>query len=45
MTPNQVVMKRREQILIVEDDVASCELIGEVLHDAGYSIDLAHSGP
>jgi CheY-like chemotaxis protein len=45
MTPNRVVLNRREQILIVEDDVASCELIGEVLHDAGYSIDLAHSGP
>jgi CheY-like chemotaxis protein len=39
------ILKRREQILVVEDDVSSCELIGEVLHDAGYSIDLAHSGP
>jgi CheY-like chemotaxis protein len=38
------VLKRREQILVVEDDVDSCELIGEVLHEAGYSVDLAHDG-
>jgi CheY-like chemotaxis protein len=42
---SQPVLKRREQILIVEDDVDSCALLGEVLHDAGYSIDLAHNGP
>lgn len=45
MTPTQPVLKRREQILVVEDDLDSCELLGEVLHDAGYSIDMAHSGP
>lgn len=45
MNQQRPVLKRREQILVVEDDVSSCELIGEVLHDAGYSIDLAHSGP
>ncbi|MDB4980796.1 MAG: Signal transduction histidine kinase [Myxococcales bacterium] len=39
-----VVLKRREQILIVEDDVESCEVMGAVLHDAGYSVDLAHDG-
>jgi len=38
------ILKRREQILIVEDDPESCELMGEVLHDAGYSVDLAHDG-
>jgi DNA-binding NtrC family response regulator len=37
-------LKRREQILVVEDDVESCELMGMVLHEAGYSVDLAHDG-
>lgn len=37
-------LKRREQVLVVDDDVASCELVGMVLHDAGYSIDLANNG-
>lgn len=46
MTPTKrPVLKRREQILVVEDDIDSCELLGEVLHDAGYSIDMAHNGP
>src|SRR5258707_1069089 len=39
-----LILKRREQILVVEDDPESCELIGEVLHDAGYSVDLARDG-
>jgi CheY-like chemotaxis protein len=37
-------LRRREQILVVEDDVDSCEVIGSVLHEAGYSIDLARDG-
>jgi two-component system response regulator ResD len=37
-------LKRREQILVVEDDVDSCELLGMVLHEAGYSVDMAHDG-
>ena len=36
------ILKRRDQILVVEDDVDSCEILGAVLHEAGYSIDLAH---
>jgi CheY-like chemotaxis protein len=43
-SPNQPLLKRREQILVVEDDPESCEIMGEVLRDAGYSIDLAHDG-
>jgi two-component system response regulator HydG len=39
-----LILKRRDQILVVEDDPDSCELIGEVLHDAGYSVDLARDG-
>jgi CheY-like chemotaxis protein len=38
----QPLLKRREQILVVEDDPESCEVMGEVLREAGYSIDLAH---
>src|SRR4051812_16242126 len=44
MPSRRPVLKRREQILVVEDDVDSCELIGTVLREAGYSIDLAHDG-
>ncbi len=44
MQSPDLVLKRREQILIVEDDVESCEVMGAVLHDAGYSVDLAHDG-
>jgi CheY-like chemotaxis protein len=43
-TKTRPVLKRREQVLVVEDDEASCELIGMVLHEAGYSIDMAHDG-
>src|SRR5262245_22867515 len=38
------ILKRREQVLVVEDDVDSCELIGMVLREAGYSVDLARDG-
>ena len=38
------LMQRREQVLIVEDDAPSCELMGMVLHEEGYSVDLAHDG-
>jgi len=38
------ILKRREQILVVEDDVDSCELVGMVLRQAGYSVDLARDG-
>jgi CheY-like chemotaxis protein len=38
------VLKRREQVLVVDADFHSCELIGAVLHEAGYSVDLAHDG-
>jgi CheY-like chemotaxis protein len=37
-------LSRREQILVVEDDVESCEVMGTALHEAGYSIDLARDG-
>lgn len=43
-TKPRPILKRREQVLVVEDDVESCELLGTVLHEAGYSIDLAHDG-
>ncbi len=39
------VLKRRDQVLVVEDDIESCELLETVLHEAGYSIDVAHNGP
>jgi CheY-like chemotaxis protein len=38
------ILKRREQVLVVEDDTDSCELIGTVLREAGYSVDLAGDG-
>ena len=38
------ILRRREQILVVEDDVDSCELVGMVLRQAGYSVDLARDG-
>jgi CheY-like chemotaxis protein len=38
------ILKRREQILVVDDDADSCELVGLVLREAGYSIDLAKDG-
>jgi CheY-like chemotaxis protein len=38
----QPLLKRREQVLVVEDDLESCQVMGEVLQEAGYSIDLAH---
>lgn len=38
------ILKRREQILVVEDDLDSCQVIGEVLQHAGYSVDLARDG-
>jgi CheY-like chemotaxis protein len=46
MEPNldKAALRRREQILIVDDDVESCELMGLVLREEGYSIDLAKSG-
>jgi CheY-like chemotaxis protein len=37
-------LKRREQILVVEDDEDSCEIVGTVLREAGYSVDLAADG-
>lgn len=37
-------LKRREQILVVEDDADSCEIVGTVLREAGYSVDLAGDG-
>jgi DNA-binding response OmpR family regulator len=40
----KAVLKRREQVLIVDDDADTCELLGLVLREAGYSIDLARSG-
>jgi DNA-binding NtrC family response regulator len=43
-TTKKPILKRREQILVVEDDPDSCELLGTVLREAGYSIDLAHDG-
>jgi two-component system, NtrC family, response regulator HydG len=38
------ILKRRDQILIVEDDPDSRELLGSALHEAGYSVDLARDG-
>jgi DNA-binding NtrC family response regulator len=37
-------MKRRDQVLVVEDDADSCELVAMVLREAGYSVDLARDG-
>jgi CheY-like chemotaxis protein len=42
-TPIKLV-KKRERVLIAEDDVASRELMTDVLRDAGYTVDAAADG-
>jgi CheY-like chemotaxis protein len=43
-TPIKMVKKKRERVLIAEDDAASRELMVDVLRDAGYTVDAAADG-
>jgi CheY-like chemotaxis protein len=43
-TPIKMVKKKRERVLIAEDDAASREIMVDVLRDAGYSVDAAADG-
>ena len=36
-----VMIKKRDRILVVEDDVDACQLFGMVLSQAGYTVELA----
>src|ERR1700738_595115 len=36
---------RRTRLLVVDDDVKLCRLIGEYLEPLGYDVSVAHTGP
>ncbi|MBT5706267.1 MAG: response regulator, partial [Verrucomicrobia bacterium] len=35
----------RERILLIDDDVEFCQLLGEYLESVGYETDAVHRGP
>jgi CheY-like chemotaxis protein len=39
-----IALSRREQILVLEDDLDSCQVIGEALQEAGHLVALAANG-
>jgi CheY-like chemotaxis protein len=38
-------MSRRPKLLIVDDEVDTCENLSDILTDNGYVVDIAHDGP
>lgn len=39
------MLSRRPKLLIVDDEVDTCENLSDILTDHGYAVDIAHDGP